>query len=136
MSAELAAIRASYEDLGMTPEEIAEDRGLQLEAVQAGLLQCSPKYRKVVVRDTPEGDKSDISDEQLKRVTDVILDIALSSEDDGLRLKAAMYIRDDKKGRRDAVKAVSNVQNNIFQINNAIRNAREGALKLKQAVLA
>jgi len=134
MSAELAAIRASYEDLGMTPEEIAEDRGLQLEAVQAGLLQSSPKYRKLVRTDSEDGDQSDITDEQLKRVTDVIFDIALGSEDDGLRLKAAMYIRDDKKGRRDAVKNIQGTQVNILQFNQAIRCAREGAAKLKQTV--
>ena len=43
MSSEAEQIKLSYEQLGMTPEEIAEDRGLDAAVVKATLASVSVK---------------------------------------------------------------------------------------------
>lgn len=135
MSNELEQMRLSYENLGMSPEEISEDRGLDLTAVKAGLMQCSPAYRKACGQEEGEDDTLNFSDDDLRRVNGVIKEIALSSEDDGLRLKAAMYIRDDKKGRKEVIKQVGSMQFNILQFNESMRKARAVADGVKQSQL-
>jgi hypothetical protein len=135
MSNELEQMRLSYESLGMSPEDISEDRGLDLTAVKAGLMQCSSKYRKDCGQEGVEEDTLNFSDEDLRRVNNVILEIALSSEDDNQRLKAAMYIRDDKKGRKDVVKQMGGMQFNILQFNETMRKARVVADGVKQSLL-
>jgi len=135
MSNELEQFRISYEELGMTPEQIAEDRELDLAAVKAGLMQCSSKYRKACGRSDEDEDDLNFSNDDLRRVNDVIKQIALGAEDDNLRLKAAMYIRDDKKGRKEIVKAVQNMQFNVLQFNQAMQKVRSVGDAMKQEIL-
>ena len=135
MSNELEQFRISFEELGMTPEQIAEDRELDLAAVKAGLMQCSSKYRKACGRSDEEEDDLNFSNDDLRRVNDVIKQIALGAEDDNLRLKAAMYIRDDKKGRKEIVKAVQNMQFNVLQFNQAMQKVRSVGDAMKQEIL-
>lgn len=121
----------------MSPEEIAEDQDLDVAAVKSGLIQCSARYRRDcnIELKEPEGDdRLNFSDEQLRAVNDVIYETALGAEDPILRFKAACYVRDDKKGRKEVIKAVQNGGINILTINNAIMQAREGARKLKHVV--
>lgn len=126
MSNELTQLRECYETLGMSVEEIAEDRSLDVVAVKAGLMQCSPRYRQSCRLETEEEDPTlNFSNNDLREVNDVIRQIALGSEDDNLRLKAAMYIRDDKKGRKEVIKAVSNMNLNILQFNETMSQLRE-----------
>lgn len=135
MSNELEQLRVSYEQLGMSPEDIAADRNLDLAAVKAGLMQCSPVYRRACGRADPEDEVLNFSDDDLRRVNDVIKEIALGSEDDNLRLKAAIYIRDDKKGRKDVVKAVQSMQFNFLQFNEAMQRIRSVSDKMKREML-
>lgn len=135
MSNELEQLRISYEQLGMSPEEIAEDRGLDLTAVKAGLMQSSSKYRKACGQAAEDDDTLNFSDDDLRRVNNVIKEIALSSEDDNLRLKAAMYIRDDKKGRKEVIKAVQNTQFNILQFNEAMKQVRNVSERMTSELL-
>ena len=135
MSNELEQFRISYEELGMTPEQIAEDRELDLAAVKAGLMQCSSKYRKACGRSDEDEDDLNFSNDDLRRVNDVIKQIALGAEDDNLRLKAALYIRDDKKGRKEIVKAVQNMQFNVLQFNQAMQKVRSVGDAMKQEIL-
>jgi len=99
------AIVTAYEELGMTPEEIADDQGLDISVIKATLIQSSLTYRKVIKKDD-----SEFSDEDLVQVNNVIRQTALYAEDENLRFRAASYIRDDKKGRRDIIKQVQNTQ--------------------------
>lgn len=126
MTSELQQIKDSFETLGFSVEEISKDRGLELEAVKAGLMQCSPKYRKLCGKeDVIVEDGLNFTDEQLSRVNEVIFELAVASEDEHLRFKAATYVRDDKKGRKEIIKAQQQGGFNILQINNLIQEARE-----------
>ena len=103
-----------FEQGGMSPEQIAEDQGADLLSIKAALMQGSAKYRKDVKAGVPD---LDFSDTDLQLANKVISNLMQFSEDDNLRLRAAQYIRDDKKGRLDVVKAMSglNVNINLFQ---------------------
>ena len=118
----------------MTPEDIAEDRGMDIAAVKAGLMQCSAKYRKDCGKEEQADDVLNFTDDDLVAVNKVIKEIALGAEDDNLRLKAAMYIRDDKKGRRDVQKAVGGMSFNILQFNQMMQKTREVADNMKKVI--
>lgn len=132
-------IVVSYEQQGMTPDEISDDQGLEVASVKAALSQHSAMYRKDVqqLKDDDE-DGLDFTKEQLRQVNAVIFETAISatlpdnSVDHRTRLKAAEYIRDDIKGRLTPVRAINKTQNvNLFQFNEAIANARVSAEKVK-----
>lgn len=129
-------IKTSYEVNEMTPEEIAEDQGFAVEAVKAKLMQISAQYRKACGQEDEEESKLNFTNDQLERVNEVIYDIALGSEDDNLRLKAACYIRDDKKGRKEIVKAIQQSGTfNLLHVNEMFIRAREGANSVKEKIL-
>lgn len=135
MTSELESLKTCYETLGMTPEEIAEDRALEVTAVKAGLVQCSSKYR----RDSGgiELDKKalDFDDNDVLLSKNTIREIALGSDDEGLRLKAAIYMRDDYKGRLDVKKALQGSGFNILQFNNFMQVARAKSEEIKSSVM-
>ena len=125
MTAELQTIRTCYEDEDMSPQEIADDRGLDLSAVKAGLMQCSSKYRKDCGQEQETEDNLNFTKDEQQRIMDVIRDLALGADDENLRFKAAIYIRDDFKGRKDVVKGMAGQQFNILMINEQMRKVRE-----------
>lgn len=129
MTSELNTIKTAYEQENMSVEEIAQCQELDPVAVKAALCQCSSKYRKDCGIEGEVSDGLNFSDDELWRVNRVILDLALSSEDDHLRFKAATYIRDDKKGRKEVMKNLNNGGINIITINerlSQIKNISEG----------
>ena len=134
MSNELEQLKISYETLGMSPEDIAADRDLDLGAVKAGLMQCSSVYRRDCGQKESSEDVLNFSDDDLVAVNKVIKEIALGSEDDNLRLKAAIYIRDDKKGRNEVQKAVSGMNFNILQFNQYMQKARQMSDGIRGAI--
>lgn len=127
-------IKKAYESESMTPSEIADFLGgMNVVAVKAKLMSISSKYRKDCGMETDEQasaeDSLNFTNEDLKQVNQVLLDTALHAEDPNLRFKAAMYVRDDKKGRKEVVKAVAGNTFNILQLNQQIAEARESAQK-------
>jgi len=121
------SIVVAFEDLGMTPEQIAEDQELELSAVKASLMQFSIKYRNILMGISTNGipkDDLDFRDQELKEANEVILDLMRWSDDDRIRAKLAMYIRDDKKGRLDARTALLGDFNNTLNINVMVFNER------------
>ena len=125
MTSELQQIKDSYESLEMTPEQISEDRDLDLVAVKAALMQFSSVYRKACGKELDE-DTLNFSDEQLQRANEVIFELAMGAESEDLRFKAATYVRDDKKGRKEVVKAIQGLGNiNFLQINQMLQESRE-----------
>lgn len=112
-------IVTAYETLGMTPEEIAEDQGLELVAVKAALMQCSSAYRKA----TKVDDSLNFSDDELRMANQTIALLAGHSEDERVKLKAAIYIRDDKKGRFDVAKTMNNMNINILNFAEHMKKA-------------
>ena len=131
MTQELATIKIAYEQENMSPEEIAEDRNLDLAAVKAGLMQCSRQYRKECGKEEVEEDTLNFSRDEQQRVKDALLDIGLGAEDDNLRFKALVYIRDDAKGRKDVVKQLGGQNFNILMINEKMKQVREVAERIK-----
>ena len=128
----LTAIRESYDTLGLSVEEIAEQQELDVTAVKAALLQSSAKYR---AQSKKEDELNFTPDEQAiaKRV---IAELAMGAEDDHVRLRAAKYLRDDAKGRLDLGKA-SDLRINVLQFNQILVRAKEsiaeGMRKTSQA---
>lgn len=135
MTATLEQLRTAYETCGMSFDEILQDNpDFTPEALKVALLTCSSKFRKDVGEDIKNGnDKGlDFTDEDLSRVNEVILDLALGAEDEHLRAKMACYVRDDKKGRREVAALLRNAGNqfNIYQFNDTMKQIRGVAQKL------
>ncbi len=114
MTAANQHIVTCFETLGMSPEQIAEAEQLELVAVKAILYQCSGAYRESIKAGAANLDFSDV---ELQEANAVIAQLMRYSEDDGLRYRAAKYLRDDKKGRRDRLSGLKSLNINITQIN-------------------
>ena len=149
MNAGIQNIVTSYEILGMSPEEIASDSDMRLDvtAIKLALSHNSVQYRQdaqqrasefvaveMGVGETRQVDKATspvsslgFSDFEAQAVKSVIFDIALNDEiHPAIRLKSAIYVYDDFKGRND-VKAMADEVNrsNIFEISKAILKAKQ-----------
>jgi hypothetical protein len=135
MSSEALQLKIAYEELGMSPEEIAEDRGLELASVKAALMQSSSVYRRACGQEDSEEAKLNFSDADLDQVNAVIRNIALYAEDPNLQFKAATYIRDDKKGRKDVVKQMGGSQFNILMFNEQMQKIRGVADAAKRVLI-
>lgn len=107
----------------MTPSEIAEDRGLSVEAVKTTLMSVSSKYRKLCKIEADDESELNFSKEQQKVFARIIYETATTSEDEVLRFKAACYGRDDAKGRKDIVKQVSGFSFNVLAIDERMKKA-------------
>ncbi len=134
MTSVLTQCKTSYEQLGMSPEQIAEDQKLDLVAVKAGLMQCSAVYRRDCGHEPEDKAELNFSDDDLQSANQVIRDIMLTTDDEHLKFKAATYVRDDKKGRKEIVKATQNNQFNILDINTMLQSARDGASAIKDRI--
>ena len=128
----MVAIKASYEVEGLTPEQIAIDRDLDVTSVKAALCQCSSVFRKDCGQESEEDTTLNFSDDELRRVNEKIVALALSAEDENVQLRAAIYVRDDKKGRKEVVRAVANNTFNVLSFNEIQRSAREGAKRITE----
>lgn len=135
MSGELTTIKSAYENEGMTPEQIADDRGLDLSAVKAGLMQCSSQYRKACGKEDENDESHNFTKDELRRVNEVIFDTAVGAEDPHLRFKAATYVRDDFKGRKEIVRGVAGQNINILTINQRLQQVRNMASDITSQAL-
>jgi len=131
MTAELHALKTAYEEEQMSVQDIAECRGLDVAAVKAGLMQCSTKYRRECGRESENEDNLNFSKDEQERVKNALYDLAMSTEDDHLKFKALMYIRDDAKGRKDIIKNTQGSQFNILLINERMKQVRQITDRLK-----
>jgi hypothetical protein len=132
MTAEQTAIKLAYEQENLTPEQIAEDRELDIVSVKAVLCQCSSMFRRDAGQESEEDTTLNFSDDELRRVNEKLVALALSAEDEGVQLRAAMYVRDDKKGRKEVIKAVANNTFNVLQFNEIQQAARAGARRITE----
>jgi hypothetical protein len=137
---ESQTIKKCYEELNMTPDMIADDRQLDIVAVKGCLMNCSASYRKACKVEPENNPRLNFNDDQLERANQVIEETMLGAETaDGFvdwktRLQAAIYIRDDKKGRKEAGKMLGNTQNNVLQINNILQQARATAQQAIESI--
>jgi len=119
----------------MTPEQIAADRELDVTAVKAALMQVSSVYRRACNAAPLEDETLNFSDDQHRRAVETIAELAIAAEDEHLRAKMATYIRDDKKGRKEVIKAVQGQQFNILMFNEQIAKVRDAAEKAKERIM-
>jgi hypothetical protein len=129
MTAANQAIVTAFEDLGMSPEEISADQEYDIAAVKSVLMQSSSIYRKKCNKD--EDDCNFTSNEE-KRAIEVIAQLAQYSEDDNIRLRAAVFIRNDKRGRLDAVKQMAGLNINVISMNEQMKKALSAIQRSKQ----
>lgn len=133
MTAEQTSIVLAFEQEGLTVEQIAADRELDVIAVKAVLMSNCPAYAKACKLAPEEEDYLNFSNEQMRMVNNVIYDTAIASENEELRLKAAIYIRNDKKGRLEPAKVVGN-QFNVMVLNEKLQALKGRAEQLKSLV--
>lgn len=127
MSSDNIQIVHAYENLGLSPEEIARELDLEVPAVKAVLRSHSGSYR-LQLKDHRELFTAE--DEEL--AAGVLRELMVESEEDSIRLKSAQYILDVKSGRLSSPAINNNTQVNITVINERMKNARE-ALRLARA---
>ena len=138
MSGSQLQIVAAYEVSGMTPEQIAEDMNgdYDVASIKAALMAGSSKYRQDCGQEPTDSEALNFSNDDLKAVNDVIMNLAKYAEDPNLQLKAAMYVRDDKKGRKEVVRQIAgNNTFNLLQFNESLTQARLGAESMKRQLL-
>lgn len=137
-------IKTAYEVHGKTPEFIAEDFKMDVAAVKAYLMQNSSVYRKECSKESGEVEDPTLNfnDDQLRTVNDIIYECATSAQlpdgspDYRTKLKAAIYLRDDKKKRLDAPKQLQHgPQFNILMLNESIQRARALAEPARKEIL-
>lgn len=128
-------LKQAYEEGNLTPEEIAQEQGLDLVAVKAKLMQISIKYREDAKGEKAEQNNFDENEDALAK--QVILESMTSAEradgsvDHKTRLAAAIYLRDDKRGRHDKkLNAPSGF--NMIQFNQMITDARSSSERFIQ----
>lgn len=131
MSGSQSQIVCAYEVAGMSPEDIAADmEGYDLASIKAALMNGSSKYRRDCNAETIDDDQLNFSNDDLQAVNDVILNTAKYAEDEHLRFKAATYVRDDKKGRKEVIRQVANQTFNLLNFNASLEQARAMKAKL------
>jgi hypothetical protein len=129
-------IKTAYEVENLTPEQIASPDNLNLDvaAVKCALMQHSSKYRKDCGKEEEDEDDLNFSNDDLRVVNKTFVAALQAEDNEGLpdwrvRLDAAKYIRDDKKGRKEVVKQVGNTFN-FMQFNEDAARAREKLAKV------
>lgn len=128
-------IVTAFESLGLQPEEIAGEFGYELLAVKSILMQCSSLYRKACGKEPEDESALNFSNDELKMANDVIVTTAQYAEDQNLKLKAAIYIRNDKKGRLEVVKEMPSIKVSVVQFNMDLKKALESKERAKSKVI-
>lgn len=127
-----AQIVEAYETLQLSPGEIAEQFDYEESAVIAVLAQYSSVYRKAV------GSQKEIgfNDEQEQAVCDVISNIARGYTDADIptQLRAAMFLRNDRRGRLDTMKQMNSLNINMVNFNVDLKKALAAIQKSKEKI--
>lgn len=142
MTSAVTIIKTAYEEENMTPEQIAEDQNWDVTVVKAALMNASSKYRKACGREDENEDKLNFDKREQEIFKNVILETAQCAEhSDGTidyktRLAAAMYGRDDAKGRKDIVRHIAGQNTfNVFAFNETLQQGKALARQAKQKLI-
>lgn len=120
-------IVTAYEDNNLSPEQIAEafDNEFDVVAIKATLMQFSGKYRSLS-NTVPEKKAVGFSEEQEEAAVRTIATLMEYSEDEHVRAKLAIFVREDRQGRRDSVTKLANAGGaNIMQFQIFLNKANE-----------
>jgi hypothetical protein len=114
----------AYEELHLSLEEIAEEHEVSITEIKMMLLQYSSKYRNDIKecssKDT--SNKLDFDDDEQLQAKEVIKRVMIETEDEHLKLRAALYVRDDGKGRKDVDKNLQKIGVRLFEFNAHFQN--------------
>jgi hypothetical protein len=140
MNGILQQIKAAYEVNGMTPEQISadfSDKGnpFTIEAVKAALMQCSTQYRKACKAELETEDKLNFSFDEQIIIKNELLQLALSTEDEHLKGKLLLNLRDDGRGRKDVIKKLNGTTFNILQFNQQLQAAKMAVVDAKKKLI-
>lgn len=134
-------IKEQYETYNRTVEEIARSESLDVVAIKSKLLCISEKYRTDIGIVTEEENPNDFSNEDLRVANRTIADNMVSatlpdgSPDYRIRERAAEYIRDDKKGRKEMRQVLGGGNTfNLLSFNDMLEGARKKAEQAKAAL--
>lgn len=87
-------IRVMHEDLGMTPEQISEDGGIELVLVKSVLASIDPVFAKTI--------EEDISDGEYKQFLSTYKNLALGTDNPNVQERSLRWLMEEKKGRNEA----------------------------------
>lgn len=135
MSSSNQQIVTAFEVNQMSPEEISEELGYDIVSVKAILMQCSSAYRKLCNVEPENESTFNFSDSDMQMSQDVIVQTAQYADDQQLKFKAACYIRDDKKGRKEIVSQMAKVNISVVQFNIDIQKALQAKERAKMKKL-
>jgi hypothetical protein len=136
MTSEHQAIIVAYEQEGMSVEEIASLRDLDPVAVKACLAQFCKKYREDCGLNKGIDTGDDFTEEDGRWAVRALVETGMSTDDEYLRTKIAMFVRDDKKGRREPAKQLQGQQFNILMLNEQLAKVRGIADSIKEKLLS
>lgn len=117
-----------FEDSDIGVEDIAEQFDCEVESVKMALASGSSKYREMVKK----GDETFGEDtlEAAKRAIGYLIE---DSDCDSVKLKAAIYVVDESKGRHTVQNFTKNVFN-VNMINDQMRRANEAIRAVKDKI--
>ena len=94
-----------YENLGLTPEQVAAQLDLDLVSVKSVLLQFSGVYKSMYKEAVKEGQGNKyVTEMELEEMYSIVKQVARYDESGATRAKCAMFVIDDARGRRDKAK--------------------------------
>lgn len=108
---------------------IAKECGFDLVEIKTCLMMYSKGYRSDIKANDP---KTDYDDSDLEFATRKLVQIAQTTEDDDLAARICKYIRNDKKGRLDAMNQMGNLHISIFEFNQALKQGREAKVATQE----
>ena len=132
MTNAIRQIVEQYDTLGMSPAEIAEVEKLNETAVKTVLYANSAKYREAIGEkvDTKAALDYTVADEEL--ANNVIRRVAQYSDNDATALKAAQYIKNERRGRNDVKAGVRRLNINVNVLNQHFEQAKAALASLTQ----
>lgn len=128
MTATCQQIVTAYEELDLSPSEIAEsDEFGEFDeiAIKAVLMQYSVKYRKDAKKDV----SLQYNNTEQEEAKQAIIGIMRHAEDPNLILRAAKYIRDDAMGRLDIGKQMNTLNVSVQVFNEQMEKAKRAELR-------
>ena len=140
-----ASIVQMFEELEMSPNEIALDLDYEEAAVKLILASKSKKYRescfdprtkelKEVSHSTLQGDSFLFTADDKELAKSAILELASNSDNDGVRLKASKTIIDEYLGRNNKA-TLRDLQININVLNETIIKAKRAKEAARNKVI-
>ena len=129
-------ILSLYEQEDLSPEEIAEGLGYEVEAVKTVLIQSSPLFRRRTIKPSSYSDSEDaqnevISKEEFRQVTTAYKQLAIFSSVDAVRERSGRFLINEYLGRNKTFAAIEKGKTlNITLINAHIEQSKKQALAI------